>query len=238
MFFKKSDMKIRKEDFLLLPNILTYIRLLLVPIFIVVYSNAATPEDHIVAAGIIVISGITDVADGFIARHWNMISDLGKIIDPLADKAMQFSMMICVCMRYKWFIFLIVIYGIKEILSLIVSAYLFTRGKHIQGAMWCGKICTVVLFIVMLVCVALPHVPNSLVTIMIGFAAAFMLLSFCVYMREYFVLWLEYLNEQKKPLSTDIYPLDKVSGDDSRENPITYDNVKDSIKQYKSSKAK
>lgn len=238
MFFKKSDMKIRKEDFLLLPNILTYIRLLLVPAFIVAYSNAETTGDHIFAAGIIVISGITDVADGFIARHWNMISDLGKIIDPLADKAMQFSMMICVCVRYKWFVFLIVIYSIKELLSFIVSAYLFTRGKHIQGAMWCGKICTVVLFIVMLTCVALPSVPNSLVTIMIGFAAAFMLLSFCVYMREYFILWLEYINEQKKPLATDIYPLDKVSGDDSRESAITYDHVKDSIKKFKSSKTK
>ena len=81
MFFKKSDLHIHKEDFLLLPNILTYIRFLLVPAFIIVYMNAESLSDHVASAILIVVSGITDVADGFIARHWNLTSDLGKIID-------------------------------------------------------------------------------------------------------------------------------------------------------------
>ena len=150
MFLGKSDLKISKQDFLLLPNILTYIRFLLVPAFAIVYLNSSTLSEHITAAIIVVVSGITDVADGFIARHWNLISDLGKIIDPIADKAMQFTMMFCVCVRYHWVVILIVIYAVKEIVSAIVSAYLFTRGKHLDGAMWCGKLCTVILFIVML----------------------------------------------------------------------------------------
>ena len=215
MFFKKSDMHIHKSDFLLLPNILTYVRFLLVPIFIIVYLNAENLSDHVASAIIIVISGITDVADGFIARHWNLISDLGKIIDPIADKAMQFAMMFCVCIRYRWVILLIVIYAVKEIVSALVSAYLFTRGKHIEGAMWCGKLCTVILFIVMLILVAVPHIPAHVITTMIGFAAAFMLLSFVIYMRAYFILWLEYLNEQKQPLATDMSPLDKTPGQSS-----------------------
>ena len=210
MFLGKSDMKITKRDFLLLPNILTYIRFLLVPAFAIVYLNATNLSEHIAAGIIILVSGITDVADGFIARHWNMISDLGKIIDPIADKAMQFTMMFCVCMRYRWVIILIVIYAVKEIVSALASAYLFTRGKHIDGAMWCGKLCTVILFIVMLILVIVPFIPGHIVTTMIGFAAAFMVLSFVIYMRSYFVLWLEYLNEQKHPLATDMAPLDKT----------------------------
>ena len=210
MFFKKSDLQIHKADFLLLPNILTYIRIILVPVFVIVYMNAESLSDHVASAIIIVISGITDIADGFIARHWNMISDLGRILDPIADKAMQFAMMFCVCVRYPWVILLIVIYAVKEVVSGFASAYLFTRGKHISGAMWCGKLCTVILFIVMLTLVAVPHIPGHVVATLIGFSAAFMLLAFAIYMRTYFVLWLEYLNEQKQPLATDMTPLDKT----------------------------
>lgn len=211
-------MHIHKKDFLLLPNILTYIRFILVPIFIIVYSNAVTLTDHLIAAGIIVLSGITDVADGFIARHWNLISDLGKILDPIADKAMQFSMMFCVCIKYRWVALLLIVYAAKEIISALVSAYLFTRGKHIDGAMWCGKLCTVVLFLIMISFVAIPHIPSHAVTLMIGFAIAFMLLAFVIYMRAYFVLWLEYLNEQKSPLATDMSPLDKTPKEPHRQD--------------------
>ena len=211
MFFKKSDLHIHKRDFLLLPNILTYIRFILVPVFIIVYMNADSPQDNILAAVIVVLSGFTDVLDGFIARHWNKISDLGKILDPIADKAMQFSMMFCVCVKYHGIIILVIIYTVKEIVSFFASGYLFTRGKHINGAMWCGKLCSLVLFIVMLSLIAIPRVPGKVVNFMIGFAAAFMILAFFIYMREYFLLWLEYLNEQKTPLSTDLSPLNKTT---------------------------
>ncbi|MBQ9031075.1 MAG: CDP-alcohol phosphatidyltransferase family protein [Parasporobacterium sp.] len=211
MFFRKSDLHINKSDFFLLPNILTYIRFILVPVFAYVYLNAESLSAHMASAIIILVSGATDVADGFIARHWNLVSDLGKIIDPIADKAMQFTMMFCVCVRYRWVILLIIIYAVKEVVSALVSAYLFTRGKHLSGAMWCGKLCTVILFIVMLSLVAIPRIPAHVVATMIGFAAAFMLLAFVIYMRAYFVLWLEYLNEQNTPLATDMTPLDKTS---------------------------
>jgi len=225
MFFGKSDLKIKKSDFFLLPNILTYIRLILVPVFAIVYMNAESLTGHLASAIIIVVSGITDVADGFIARHWGLTSDLGKIIDPIADKAMQFTMMFCVCVRYRWVILLIIIYAVKELISVFASAYLFTRGKHIDGAMWCGKLCTVILFIVMLCLVAIPHIPNHVVNTMIGFAAAFMLLAFVIYMRSYFVLWLEYLNEQKHPLATDMAPLDKTPDQTRNFRYLTSDGV-------------
>ncbi|MBR3003758.1 MAG: CDP-alcohol phosphatidyltransferase family protein, partial [Lachnospiraceae bacterium] len=142
-------MQFHKKDIFTIPNILTYIRILLVPAFVLVYMNAEDLAGHIWSVVIVALSALTDMLDGFIARRTGQITDLGKIVDPIADKAMQFAMLFCVVWKYHWVGLLIVIYGVKEIVSLCFSGYLFTKGKNIGGAMWCGKICTVILYIVM-----------------------------------------------------------------------------------------
>ena len=187
-------MHFSKKDIFAIPNILTYVRILLVPVFVVVYMNAQSLSGHVWSIVIVAISALTDIVDGVIARKCNMITDLGKIIDPIADKAMQFAMLFCVVYKYHWILLLIVIYAVKEVVSLIFSSFLFSKGKHIAGAMWCGKICTVILYGVMLALIAFPHV----VTILIGFSAAFMLLAFFVYMTAYLQLYKEYKKEQKE----------------------------------------
>ncbi len=191
-------MHFEKKDFFSIPNILTYIRIILVPIFVVVYINASNLSGHIWSIVIVAVSALTDLLDGFIARRFNMITDWGKIVDPIADKAMQFAMLFCVVFKYHWVALLLVIYGVKEIVSLAFSGFLFTKGKHIGGAMWCGKICTVILYAVMLVFIALPDIDAHVVTILIGFAAAFMLLAFVVYMEAYFRLYREYKKQKKE----------------------------------------
>ena len=193
-----TKMHFEKKDFFSIPNILTYIRIILVPIFVVVYINAETLAGHIWSIVIVAISALTDLLDGFIARRFNMITDWGKIVDPIADKSMQFAMLFCVVFKYHWVALLLVIYGIKEIVSLIFSGFLFTKGKHIAGAMWCGKICTVILYGVMLALIAIPNIDQHVVTILIGFSAAFMLLAFVVYMEAYFRLYREYKKQKKE----------------------------------------
>ncbi|MCQ2512892.1 MAG: CDP-alcohol phosphatidyltransferase family protein [Lachnospiraceae bacterium] len=193
-----KKMHFEKKDFFSIPNILTYIRIILVPIFVVVYINASNLSGHIWSIVIVAVSALTDLLDGFIARRFNMITDWGKIVDPIADKAMQFAMLFCVVFKYHWVALLLVIYGVKEIVSLAFSGFLFTKGKHIGGAMWCGKICTVILYAVMLVFIALPDIDAHVVTILIGFAAAFMLLAFVVYMEAYFRLYREYKKQKKE----------------------------------------
>ncbi|MCQ2530734.1 MAG: CDP-alcohol phosphatidyltransferase family protein [Lachnospiraceae bacterium] len=193
-----TKMHFEKKDFFSIPNILTYIRIILVPIFVVVYINAETLAGHIWSIVIVAISALTDLLDGFIARRFNMITDWGKIVDPIADKSMQFAMLFCVVFKYHWVALLLVIYGIKEIVSLAFSGFLFTKGKHIAGAMWCGKICTVILYGVMLALIAIPNIDQHVVTILIGFSAAFMLLAFVVYMDAYFKLYREYKKQKKE----------------------------------------
>ena len=193
-----EDMQFHKKDIFTIPNILTYIRILLVPAFVLVYMNAEDLAGHIWSVVIVALSALTDMLDGFIARRTGQITDLGKIVDPIADKAMQFAMLFCVVWKYHWVGLLIVIYGVKEIVSLCFSGYLFTKGKNIGGAMWCGKICTVILYIVMFVFIIIPEIDGHVVTILIGFSAAFMLLAFFIYMNAYIRLLIQYRKEKKE----------------------------------------
>ena len=80
----------RKEDLINIPNVLCYIRILLVPFFVYLFIK----ECYWQSALVVVIATATDVIDGWIARHFNMITDWGKFIDPLADKLMQAAMLI------------------------------------------------------------------------------------------------------------------------------------------------
>ena len=191
-------MQFRKKDIFTIPNILTYIRILLVPAFVLVYTNSRSLSGHIWAIAIVAISALTDIVDGIIARKYNMITDLGKIIDPIADKAMQFAMIFCVVVRYRLIWILFAIYAVKELVSLAFSSYLFKHGKHIEGANWAGKLCTVVLYAVMLALIAIPKIPDRIVKIMIAVSAAFMVLAFIVYMSAYIRLLIELKNEQKQ----------------------------------------
>lgn len=193
----KNDMKFPKEDIFKIPNILTYIRILMVPVFVIVYLNARTLSAHIWSVVIVILTEATDVVDGYIARKYNMITDLGKIIDPIADKAIQFAMLFCVIVRYHKVWILLIIYAVKELVSLAFSAYLFRRGKHIAGANWAGKLCSVILFLVLLTLIAVPSVPDNIVNILILVGGIFMLLAFAVYMTAYVKLLLELKQERR-----------------------------------------
>ena len=103
-----------KKEILTIPNLLSLFRLLLIPVYILIYLNATGASHYYLSAGILAVSCMTDLIDGKIARHFNMISTLGKILDPLADKATQFALMICLAMRYPVLIHLMVLFVIKE----------------------------------------------------------------------------------------------------------------------------
>ena len=172
---------------------MSYFRILLVPAFVVLYTNGY----NILSIVMVALSALTDVFDGIVARKTGQVTDLGKILDPIADKTMQFAMLFCVVMRYHWVLILIVIFGAKELISLAFSGYLFAHNKNIGGAMWCGKICTVILYGVMLAFIILPEVTAPFDTMLIGFSAAFMLLAFVIYMNAYIRLLIELRHEQR-----------------------------------------
>ena len=103
-----------KKDIFTIPNLLSLFRLLLIPVYIVIYLNAEDAADYYLAAGILTVSCLTDLIDGKIARHFNMITSLGKLLDPVADKATQFALILCLTMKHKVLRYLMALFVLKE----------------------------------------------------------------------------------------------------------------------------
>ena len=76
----------KKKDLYTIPNIMSYIRLVLVPVFVTMYLRAETTSEYIGAASVVLVSTLTDFLDGFIARSLHQVTELGKLLDPVADK--------------------------------------------------------------------------------------------------------------------------------------------------------
>ena len=175
--------KVKKEAFSL-PNILSYLRILLIPAFTYLYFNG----EYVSAALLVAFSGLTDMADGFIARRFDMITDWGKILDPVADKLTQASLIVCLLSRYKDMWLLVGVFLVKELTMGLAGLFtLCKKKKKLSGAMWFGKVSTVVQFVAMIALFAFP-MPDKAVDVIILTCAAFMVLAFVLYMREYFLL--------------------------------------------------
>lgn len=124
------------------PNLLSLIRLALVPVFI--WFMAANKT--VIAVIAFIVSGFTDVLDGFIARKFNCTSDMGKILDPLADKLMQFSAFICLAVSKLIPVWMPIMYFIKEAATAIGALIVFRKGKRIVKSHIFGKLATVFVF--------------------------------------------------------------------------------------------
>ncbi len=152
-----------KREILTIPNILSLFRLILIPVYVVIYLNAQIATDYYLAAGILAVSCLTDLIDGKIARHFNMISTVGKILDPLADKATQFTLIICLATKYPILWYLVGLFVVKESFQLIAGGINLHRGKMLKGALLSGKICTTVLFVSLIIMVMIPNLPNTVI---------------------------------------------------------------------------
>jgi len=159
---------------------------MLIPVYVVIYINADSSKEYFLAAAILAVSCLTDLIDGKIARHFNMISTVGKILDPLADKATQFALILCLALKYSILWYLIALFVIKESFQLIAGGLALRRGIMLKGALLSGKICTTVLFISLIVMVMIPELSQHTVNIITVTDAVFMMISFADYLRTYF----------------------------------------------------
>lgn len=175
-----------KKEVFTIPNILSLFRLILIPIYIVIFLNAKDASDYYLAAGILAVSCLTDLIDGKIARHFNMISNLGKILDPVADKATQFSLILCLAMKRPVLWYLVTLFVIKESFQLIAGGLNLRKGKMLKGAQLTGKICTTILFLSLIVMVMIPTLEDSVVCIIALVDAIFMVIAFVDYVIVYF----------------------------------------------------
>ncbi len=135
------------------PNVLSMLRIALVPLYIFTYFNSGLSNHLWWAFGVVVLSGLTDVADGIIARKCNLITDLGKILDPIADKLTQAAVLVSMSIRHTEILALTVLLFVKDLMILL--GFLLIRKKqtnYAPAARWWGKAATVSVFLTM-VCV-------------------------------------------------------------------------------------
>ncbi len=121
-----------------IPNTISIVRILLIPLFVYFFLKG----DWVTAALFLAGSGLTDFLDGFIARRFNQITELGKILDPIADKLTQAAVAVCMAIHQPMLIPLLSIFIIKEALMLCGSIFLLRRGMKPGPAKWYGKIAT------------------------------------------------------------------------------------------------
>ncbi len=175
-----------KRDLFTIPNLLSLFRLVLIPVYVVIYLNASAPEDYFIAGGILAVSCLTDMIDGKIARHFNMVSTTGKILDPLADKVTQFTLIVCLTIRHPVLLVMAVLFFVKEIFQLIAGFFIMRKGKILKGALLSGKICTTVLFVSLIILVLMPGISTTAVYIITVVDCVFLLISFFGYARLYY----------------------------------------------------
>lgn len=174
-----------KKELLTIPNLLSLFRLILIPVYMTVYFRAKTVEDYCLAAGILAVSCMTDAVDGKIARHFNMISTVGKILDPIADKATQFTLIYCLARNYPILWLLLTLFIIKEGFQLIAGCINLRQGRMLTGALMSGKICTTLLFVSMILLVLFPDMPQTLIYIITAVDCISLLAAFVSYIRVY-----------------------------------------------------
>lgn len=175
-----------KKDVFTIPNLLSLFRLVLIPVYVVIYLNAQELWEYFLSAAILAVSCLTDMIDGKIARHYNMISTLGKILDPIADKATQFTLTLCLSIKYPVLRFVLVLFIIKELFQGIAGLVNLRRGKMLPGALIAGKVCTTILFISLILLVLMPDLDESIINAIALIDTGFLTWSFISYILAYF----------------------------------------------------
>lgn len=172
-----------------LPNIITALRFALIPLFIKMFFSSLE-RSLLYSILIFLLAGITDILDGYIARKYNIITKWGQVMDPLADKLMQLTVLVCFTIKQFIPIWVIIIYGIKEFLMILGGIFLYTRkDKMVLPANSYGKIATVIFYIAILA-VAFNFVYAKLLIII---AVLFALYAFV----QYAVIGIKYIKNPR-----------------------------------------
>lgn len=178
-------MKDWKKELFTVPNVLSLFRLVLIPVYVIIFINADSSGDYFLAAAILAVSCLTDLLDGQIARRFNMISTVGKILDPLADKVTQFTLILCLATKYSIIYTLVGLFFIKELFQLIAGGFAYKRGFILKNALFSGKICTTILFLSLILLIMIPTLPYLVVTIVAIVDLIFLLVAFADYIYTY-----------------------------------------------------
>jgi len=176
-----------------LPNTLSLIRLLLVPVFAIVFFSGI-PGANIIAAAIFVAAALTDALDGYIARKYNKITKLGRVLDPLADKLMSFVALVClvVAQIIPWWAAAALL--LKEVIMLTGGLVIMKTKMDVPPSQFMGKFATAAMMAVCTALMLFPNVSKTVALVMICFALALMVGALI----QYAVIFIQIMRGKRK----------------------------------------
>lgn len=175
---QKTDTPKAEAKIFTIPNVLSFFRLCLIPLIIWLY---CVEHNYLWSGNVLILSGLTDLVDGFIARKFHMVSDLGKILDPVADKLTQAAMLICLLLRFPLMILPLVLLLIKETFMGITGFLVIKKNGSVYGAKWHGKIATCLLYATMILHVFWDAITPAVSAASIIACAVMILVSLALY---------------------------------------------------------
>ena len=168
----------KRKEIITIPNILSAFRLLLVPVIAWLYCGKG---DYPMTAAVLLLSGATDIVDGLIARRFDMVSDLGKVLDPVADKLTQTAMLACLLTRFEVMWGLLAVLVVKEAVMAAMGLFVIRRTREVYSARWHGKLATCVIYTVIFLHIVWYSIPTGISAALAWCAIGTILMSLVLY---------------------------------------------------------
>ncbi len=134
---------VKARDFLTIPNLLSIFRIVLIFPFVYFFLQ----KNYVLAAVALIISGLSDACDGFIARTFNQVTQLGKMLDPIADKLTLIAIMVCITIFTPIVLPVMIVLILKDVVMLIGGSKLVKSGVNPPAAKWYGKLGTFMFYV-------------------------------------------------------------------------------------------
>lgn len=173
------------REYFSIPNLMGYFRIALVGVYMYFFYNSLNGGIYWPVITTIILSGITDFFDGKVARRFDMVTEWGKVLDPIADKITIGAIILSLAFKYKIVIALIVLYIIKEGFMGIVGLYSIKKGHKVEGAMWYGKVCTFGTYVILIALLLFPNMPGAVIDVLVIVDFALMIFTLANYVAYY-----------------------------------------------------
>ena len=176
-----------------IPNMISIGRIFLVPVFALLYTQGKV----MAAMGVLLLSAASDVLDGAIARHFHMETELGRALDPVADKLIQAAMMLCALWRTPSVWLLLGLHILRELCLGIMRLHVLRITGHVYSAKWYGKLCTACVYAVMIAALAFPQIPGRVIDLGVIVCGVLMALCLLGYMLNFQKILLQHGGRQE-----------------------------------------
>ena len=164
-----------------IPNMISLLRIVLTPLFVRFYLEG----EQTAAMVLLGLAALSDMLDGFIARRFKMITPLGKVLDPVADKLLQLGMLLCLADKSPWVLPLLLLHLLRELWLFALGGLVYRRSGLLLGAKLYGKLCTAFLYVFLGLALLWQDMPEGLLHAGILFGAGMIMLCLVLYTAEY-----------------------------------------------------